>query len=136
MLSLPVMLLAAAALFGLDVRGSGNRAGPPLPLLNPGQPASAKTETDTNGDGVVDYIVIFDKNGRKALEESDFNGDGKMDDFLYFMDGVPSKEEIDSSFDGKIDVWVYLSEGIYIQKYERDLNGDGVPDVVKDFGKR
>jgi hypothetical protein len=126
---LVLALLSGASLYGLDSRN----VSPPAPPLRVGQDVS-KSETDANGDGAIDYVVYFDKRGAKEHEEYDYNSDGKMDDFLYFTDGIPKREEIDSDFNGKIDLWIYILEGKYIQKYEKDTNGDGVPDVSKSFG--
>jgi hypothetical protein len=124
-----IAFLAGVGLYGLDANGGG----PPTPPVRPGPAGAARSETDSNSDGKIDFIVYFDKAGAKEHEEYDFNSDEKMDDYLYFTNGIPSREEIDSNFDGKIDVWVYLIQGKYIERYAKDTNGDGVPDVVRDF---
>ncbi len=133
-----VAMLVAGALCALDAKASGQGGAKPLaPPARAGQgPPASKSETDANGDGAADFVIFFDSRGRKEREELDFNFDGKMDDMLYYTDGVLTREEIDSDFDGAIDVWVYLDGGVYVKRYERDLNGDGVPDVVKDFGQK
>jgi hypothetical protein len=97
-------------------------------------PASGVMEADRNADGVADYRVYYDGSGRVSREELDFNDDGKMDTFYYYAAGVLQREEVDSNYDGRIDLWVYLMEGTYVQKYERDTDGDGKPDVVRSFG--
>jgi hypothetical protein len=115
----PVLLILSCAAYGLDAKA----------------PASGimAADTDSNGDGLVDYIVYFLRSGQKEHEELDYDRDGKMDDFLYYSEGLAVREEIDSDFDGKIDIWVYLTDGKYIKRYERDLDGDGKPDFVKDY---
>jgi hypothetical protein len=91
---------------------------------------------DTNGDGRIDYAVKMDGQDRKQLEALDYNHDGRMDDFVYYSNGVPVREEIDSNYDGKIDLWVYLYQGVYIERYEQDTNFDGIPDIVRNYGKK
>lgn len=128
-------LLAAAGLSALDKAALGSSAAPPAPtpLLPQGAP-SGTMELDRNADGDIDYRVYYDAKGKVAREELDFNFDGKMDTFYYYKDGVLQREELDTHFDGKIDISVYLLDGTYVQRYERDLDGDGKPDVVRDFG--
>ena len=126
-------LLAAAALPALDNAGPGSPATPPAPLLPQGA-ANGSVELDRNGDGHVDYRVYYDARGKVAREELDFNFDGKMDTFYYYKDGVLQREELDTHFDGRIDIWVYLLDGTYVLRYERDMDGDGKADVVRDFG--
>jgi hypothetical protein len=93
-----------------------------------------KVSTDKNFDGIVDSIAEYSQGDLKKYEEIDFNKDGKMDDFYYYKDGILNKREIDSDYNGKIDLWVYLSDdGQYVIKWERDLNGDGLVDKVKNF---
>ena len=89
---------------------------------------------DRDFDGVVDHHIRYDGAGRKEFEEFDFDYDEAMDDFYYFTDGVLERQEIDSNFDGAIDTWVFLDSGIYISRYERDLDHDGIVDQVRDFG--
>ncbi|HTP57496.1 MAG TPA: hypothetical protein VMM82_01175 [Spirochaetia bacterium] len=126
-------LLAACGLSALDKAAPGSMAAAPTPLLPRGAP-NGSVELDRNGDGVVDYRVYYDARGKVAREELDFNFDGKMDTFYYYKDGVLQREELDTRFNGQIDIWVYLLEGTYVQRYERDLDGDGKPDIVRDFG--
>ncbi len=99
-------------------------------------PGFHKVETDSRGDGFVDDVVYLNAKGQKVREELDFNRDGRMDDFLSYEDGLLVREEIDSHFNGKIDIRVYLYRGVYIERYERDTNGDGVFDVVKDYSRK
>lgn len=103
------------------------------PIAPPGAPNST-VEVDRNGDGKVDYRVVYDANGKVLREELAYNDNGVMDTFYYYVDGVLSRVEIDSKDNGKIDIWVYLIDGKYIQRYERDTTGSGKPDIVKVFG--
>jgi hypothetical protein len=123
------LVLFSSAVFGLDAKagGAASKAQAPGPIV---------TETDSDGDGSVDFRVYFLKTGQKEHEEFDYNKDSTMDDFLYYNEGIAIREEIDSNFDGRIDIWVYLLEGKYIRRYERDLDGDGKPDVVKDYDQK
>ena len=89
--------------------------------------------SDLNFDGQVDFIVEFDKRGKKKYEEMDNNFDGKMDTFYYYEKGKAVKQTIDSNYDGNIDIWIYL-DGIYVDRYEQDTDFDGVVDKTKVFG--
>jgi hypothetical protein len=91
---------------------------------------------DSDANGIIDYIIILDSAGEKLSEERDFNGDSVMDDFYFYASGVLMRREIDSNFDSRVDIWVHLIKGIYVSRYERDTDFDGVPDLVKEFGER
>ncbi|HUX49751.1 MAG TPA: hypothetical protein VMW73_03085 [Spirochaetia bacterium] len=107
----------------------------PIPF-NPADLKSDWLKFDRNGDGKIDYAVLFDAQGEKKEEALDFNHDGMLDDFLYYSRGVLVREEIDSNFDGKVDLWVYLYRGVYIERYEQDTNFDGKPDIVRVYGEK
>ena len=108
---------------------------------------------DTNFDGVIDRIEVYDKNkvvirieadttgngkmnewvyykdGNPAKAEKDTNGDGKPDTFLTYNDkGKTIKSESDTNKDGKVDEWVYYEKG-NPTKAEKDTNGDGKSDT-------
>jgi hypothetical protein len=89
---------------------------------------------DSNTDGNIDYLVRTNIDGDKVMESIDFNFDGEMDDLYFYSEGIIIRREIDSNFDLKIDVWVYIKDGSFIEKYEQDLDFDGLIDKVKIFG--
>ena len=91
-------------------------------------------EIDSNGDGKIDHRMLLTPNGDKIYEEIDLNHDGIMDDLCYYSRGVLIREEIDTNYDGKIDLWVYIKDGIYVERYLRDTDHDGVIDVIKEYG--
>jgi len=97
---------------------------------------TSKLEFDRNRDGKSDHVMILDEKGRKLYEELDFNFDGRMDDLCFYTNGALQSEWIDTNFDGRIDLWVYLKNGVYVDRYERDTNYDGVVDKVKQFGQK
>jgi len=88
---------------------------------------------DSNHDGNVDYIVKSDDTGAKVIEALDYNHDGEMDDLYFYADGIIIRREVDSNFDMNIDLWVYIKNGSLIEKYEQDLDFDGIIDKVKLF---
>lgn len=90
---------------------------------------------DRNGDGMLDYAVRLTDDLLKDREAVDFNHDGMMDDFYFYANEVLQRQEIDTNFDGAIDLWVFLTEGVYVERYERDTDYDGYPDVVRDYGQ-
>ena len=91
-------------------------------------------EIDSNGDGKIDHRMLLASNGDKIFEEIDMNHDGAMDDLCYYSRGVLLRQEVDSNFDGKVDIWIFIKDGVYIERYMRDTNHDGVVDVVKEYG--
>jgi len=128
-----LFILACALVLLAPAVGAQTRAPAAPPLATVGTP-NAIAEFDLNADGEVDYRVVYDKKGKVLREELDFNYDGAMDTFYYYLDGVLIRQEIDSDNDGKVDIWVYILDGQYVQRYERDTDGDGKPDVVRTFG--
>jgi len=87
-----------------------------------------RVEADTSADGKMNEWVYY-KNGNPDRAEKDTNGDGKPDTFLTYDDkGKTIKSETDTNGDGKIDEWVYYEKG-NITKAEKDTNGDGKPDT-------
>jgi len=88
---------------------------------------------DKNDDGVTDYALYLGKDNLKVKEAVDFNSDGKMDDFYFYANEVLVRQEVDTNYDQKIDLWVYLYRGVYVERYERDTDFDGIPDIVKRF---
>ena len=66
----------------------------------PGRRARSRT---TNFDGRFEAVLVFE-NGRQARQETDANGDGKPDAVIvYGAEGKPVREEADRSGDGTID---------------------------------
>ncbi|GAB4367070.1 MAG: hypothetical protein Kow009_03870 [Spirochaetales bacterium] len=96
---------------------------------------TTKLEFDRNKDGRVDQRMILDEKGNKLYEELDYNFDDRMDDLCFYSNGVLQKEWVDTNFDGNIDLWVYVREGVYVDRYERDTDFDGIVDKVKQFGQ-
>lgn len=88
---------------------------------------------DRNDDGITDYALLLDEENLKLKEAVDFNDDGYMDDFYYYSNEVLIRQEIDTNYDQSVDLWVYLHRGVYVERYERDTDHDGKPDIVKDF---
>jgi hypothetical protein len=91
-------------------------------------------EIDSNNDGKIDHIMLLAPNGDKVYEEIDVNHDSLMDDLGYYSRGVLIREETDTNYDGKVDLWVFIREGVYVERYARDTDYDGVIDVTKEYG--
>jgi hypothetical protein len=131
------MYAAATALCLLAVlapRGSAQSRLPASPPSAPAGPPNSLVETDRDGDGKNDFRVIYDARGRAAEEDMDFNFDGIYDTFYYYTAGVLQRVEIDSKGAGKIDIRVTLMDGTYVKRTERDADGDGKFEIVKDYG--
>ena len=128
---LPVALAAFLLCIPATARAQSLVPAPP-PVAAQGTP-NGVVEIDRDGDGKIDYRVVYDQRGTVSREEMDFNYDGIMDTFYYYNAGVLQRVEIDSKNAHTIDIWVYLLDGTWIQRYERDTNGDGKPDVIRVF---
>ncbi len=72
----------------------------------PKQIVPKKVQMDTNYDGKVDRIEIYDDEGHISRVESDTNNDGIIDEWITFDKGSPVKKEKDTNGDGKADVFV------------------------------
>ena len=92
-------------------------------------------KSDSHNSGQIDYAVKYDEKGRILYEVFSHFQTGFMDVFRFYEDGIPVREEIDSTGSHHIDLWVYLYQGIYISRWERSTNHDGVIDKIKVFGK-
>jgi len=87
-----------------------------------------RTETDVDGNGVIDEIVYY-KAGSPVKGEKDVDNDGNMETTLFYdADGVLFKTELDKNKDGKSDETVYYEKGKPV-KAEKDLNTDGKLDT-------
>ncbi|MFP4430259.1 MAG: hypothetical protein ACOCW6_09325 [Spirochaetota bacterium] len=89
--------------------------------------------SDRDEDGRIDYALRLTEELQKDREAVDFNYDGMMDDFYFYENDVLVRQEVDTNFDGKIDLWVFLDRGVYVERYERDTDFDGMPDVIKEY---
>ena len=105
-----------------------------MSLVSGGSKKTFLEKYDSNHDGRIDYIVRSDDSGDKVMEALDYNHDGKMDDLYFYSDGIIVRREVDSNFDMNIDLWVYIKNGTLVEKYEQDLDFDGIIDKVKIFG--
>jgi hypothetical protein len=83
---------------------------------------------DRNYDGKIDRLEVYDEKGRVVRIEADTTGDGKMNEWIYFKDGVRSKAEKDVNGDGKVDSFLTYNEKGILIKSESDTTGDGKVD--------
>ena len=89
--------------------------------------------SDRDSNGTVDYAIQLDDLGYRVLEAMDFNYDGVMDDFYFYSNDVLQRQEVDSNFDQSVDIWIFMWRGVYIRRWERDSDHDGLVDVVQDY---
>lgn len=72
-----------------------------------GKPAiPKKLEMDTNYDGRVDRIEMYDSEGRIQRLDLDTNGDGNFDEWMIFENGKPRMKGKDRNEDGRTDTWI------------------------------
>ena len=65
-----------------------------------------KLEMDTNYDGRVDRIEVYDSEGRTQRLDVDTNGDGIFDEWMVFEKGKPKMKGKDRNGDGRTDTWI------------------------------
>ena len=132
---LPPFLFCFIMLSASDTTVDRNNDGKPDRWFEISSAGEEIIRSDNNFDGIVDYELEYDGDGRKIREAEDFNCDGEMDDFYFYKNGVLIRHEIDSNYDTLPDIWVYIDEGIYIEKVEQDKDFDGTADYVRNYSK-
>jgi hypothetical protein len=85
-------------------------------------------ELDTNRDGVLDLLRVFDDRGQIESEEADRNYDGKSDIWITYEKGQIAKQSFDTMFKGNPDEFHFYRDG-KLKRIERDRNGDGKMDI-------
>ena len=85
-------------------------------------------ELDTNRDGILDLLRVFDDKGEIESEEADRNYDGKSDIWITYESGQIAKQSFDTLFKGNPDEFHFYRDG-KLKRIERDRNGDGKMDV-------
>jgi hypothetical protein len=85
-------------------------------------------ELDTNRDGTLDLLRVFDDKGEIESEEADRNYDGKSDIWITYEKGQISKQSFDTMFKGNPDEFHFYRDG-KLKRIERDRNGDGKMDI-------
>ena len=68
--------------------------------------APKKVEIDSDYDGNIDRVEVYNEAGQIDEVELDTTGDGKMDQWIIYENGKPLKSERDTNGDGKPDVWI------------------------------
>jgi hypothetical protein len=97
---------------------------------------------DTNEDGKIDQIALFDRRGKIIKLEIDSNADELMDRFQYYEreqiiwfyngDEEAIRAEKDLTGDSRVDTWYHYHKGSLIT-VEEDTNADGKPDLWEEF---
>ena len=96
-----------------------------------------RKEIDLNRDGATDVVSYFDEDGNLEREEMDSDYDGRFDWTDHYKDGVRVMSEYDTDYDGTPNMFKYYIEGddgmVYLDRKERDENGDGRIDLWERF---
>jgi hypothetical protein len=73
----------------------------------PGRPEiPKKREMDTNYDGRVDRIEVYDSEGRVVRLDVDTDFDGIFEEWMIFENGKPKIKGVDRNKDGRTDTWI------------------------------
>lgn len=96
-------VLAAVVVFAAGICGAEAEG--------PGLPGSAKVypkkvQVDTDYDGKIDRVEVYDDTGSIQKVESDTDKDGKIDEWITYKDGKAVRSEKDTNNDGKMDIWI------------------------------
>jgi hypothetical protein len=97
-----------------------------------------RKEMDLNRDGRIDVVSFFDDSGTLEKEEMDSDYDGLFDWTDHYKEGLRVMSEWDSDFDGKPNVYKYYTRvdgKVYLDRKERDTDGDGQIDLWERFGR-
>lgn len=100
-------------------------------------------ELDTNHDGTLDLVRLFNDKGLIESEEADRNYDGKSDVWINYEEGLVTKQVFDNQFRGQPDEWEYFravcvdaklvgvckDKRSQLKRAERDRDGDGKVDT-------
>ena len=91
--------------------------------------------SDRDLDGNPDFAtLIYPGSYLKKMEVMDLDYDGIIDDFIFFdKQGEVSYQIIDHNRDGKADLWIQVKKGKFVQRFQRDKNGDGLVDIDRVF---
>ena len=87
-----------------------------------------KIRSDTNFDGKIDRIEVYDKNGNIVRVEADTSGNGEMDEWAYYKKGKVDRVEKDRNGDGKVDIYLYYNSDGKITRSKTDVDKDGKVD--------
>jgi hypothetical protein len=103
-------------------------------------PLLVRKELDLDRDGRVDVMSLYDQSGVLIREELDSDFDGRFDAADYYEGGIRVKSEYDTDFDGRANVSKYYvkdaSGAVYLDRKERDTDGDGRIDVWERFNAK
>jgi hypothetical protein len=96
-----------------------------------------RKEIDLNRDGLMDVISFLGPDGHLAREDMDSDWDGTFDLTDHYQKGVRVLSEYDTDHDGRPNVFKYYVRGpegsVYLDRKERDEDGDGKIDVWERF---
>lgn len=98
-----------------------------------------RKELDLNRDGKIDVVSYFDELGKLEKEEMDSDYDGRFDWTDHYQEGVRVMSEYDTDYDGIPNVFKYFERSedgaVYLDRKERDSDGDGLIDVWERFSR-
>jgi hypothetical protein len=98
-----------------------------------------RKELDLNRDGKVDVVSYFGTEGQLEKEEMDSDYDGRFDWTDHYQDGIRVMSEYDTDYDGLPNVFKYFERSedgaVYLDRKERDSDGDGQIDVWERFSR-
>ena len=90
-------------------------------------------QTDRNADGIMDLEEFYDAGGNLTKSREDEGLTGRLNlTWYYNSDKQADRAEKDVDGDGKPDVWFYYTNN-RIHKVEEDTNKDGRPDLWEEY---
>ena len=81
-----------------------------------------REERDTNGDGIFDVRIFYDK-GQIIAQEADTNGDRRVDVWINFQNGEQVEQLEDQNYQGKITARYLFKSGQVIDQ-QQVANGE------------
>jgi hypothetical protein len=96
-----------------------------------------RRDVDNHGNGRPDAVYYYDDQ-KIVREERDEAGEGRITYRADYQDGRLARVERETRGSGRPDLWItydITTEGEVILKEERDLNGDGFPDLSSHYNR-
>lgn len=104
LIALAIFGLFALAVSALAAEPAGSTAAATTAAAN--VPIPQRVEVDRNYDGVPDRFEYYNKDSTVDHIETDTDFNGKVDEWVYYKNGIVEKAEKDTNGDGKPDTWM------------------------------
>jgi hypothetical protein len=92
-----------------------------------------RSEEEPDESGRFTLVWFYDDTATAIRAEKDTTGDGRTNIWYEYRNNRLTALAEDTSGDGKPDLWELYDEAEALVKRSKDLNSDGLPDMVETF---